>query len=158
MLYADSKDMLVLSSTIASCYYSCYTDGSTSPGSHGHPPFVCVCVCALVRVHACVKKESCNVTLTLTLTLTLTESAPQKTLHLCIHYWILMASFFWFVFYLSYFFVLLSCKELCLAGRDKYAYNTHLLSCEMFLVISVVCLVRVWSWFSCCCSSHLSSN
>jgi hypothetical protein len=36
ILYTDSQDMLVLSSTIASHYYNCCTDGSTSPGNHGH--------------------------------------------------------------------------------------------------------------------------
>jgi hypothetical protein len=29
--------MLVLSSTVASLYYNCCTDGSTSPGNYGYP-------------------------------------------------------------------------------------------------------------------------
>jgi hypothetical protein len=34
-VYADSRDMLVLSSTVASRYYNCCTDSSTSPGNYG---------------------------------------------------------------------------------------------------------------------------
>jgi hypothetical protein len=30
--------MLVLSSTVASGYYNCYTDGSSSLGNYGYPP------------------------------------------------------------------------------------------------------------------------
>jgi hypothetical protein len=33
----DSQDMLTPSSAIASRYYNCCTDGSTSPGNHGCP-------------------------------------------------------------------------------------------------------------------------
>jgi hypothetical protein len=29
--------VLVLSSTVTSCYYNCCTDGSTSPGNYGYP-------------------------------------------------------------------------------------------------------------------------
>jgi hypothetical protein len=34
-LYADSQDVLVLLFTVALRYYSCCTDGSTSPGNYG---------------------------------------------------------------------------------------------------------------------------
>jgi hypothetical protein len=37
ILYTDSKDMLILSSTVASRYYNCCTDGSFSPGNYGYP-------------------------------------------------------------------------------------------------------------------------
>jgi hypothetical protein len=37
ILCTDSQDMLVLSSTVASRYYNCCTDGSTSPGNYGYP-------------------------------------------------------------------------------------------------------------------------
>jgi hypothetical protein len=37
ILYTDSQDMLALSSTVASHYYNCCTDGSTSPGNYGYP-------------------------------------------------------------------------------------------------------------------------
>jgi hypothetical protein len=37
ILYTDSQDMLVLSYTVASCYYNCCTDGSTNPGRSGFP-------------------------------------------------------------------------------------------------------------------------
>jgi hypothetical protein len=33
----DSQNMLVLSITVASHYYNCCRDGSTSPGNHGYP-------------------------------------------------------------------------------------------------------------------------
>jgi hypothetical protein len=36
ILYTDSQDMLVLPSNVASCYYNCCTDGSTSPRNYGH--------------------------------------------------------------------------------------------------------------------------
>jgi hypothetical protein len=36
ILYTDSQDMLVLSSAVASRYYNCCTDGSTSPGNYGY--------------------------------------------------------------------------------------------------------------------------
>jgi hypothetical protein len=36
ILYIDSEDMLVLSSTIALHYYSCCTDSYTSPGNCGY--------------------------------------------------------------------------------------------------------------------------
>jgi hypothetical protein len=36
ILYIDSKDMLVLASTVASSYYNCCTDGNTSPGNYGY--------------------------------------------------------------------------------------------------------------------------
>jgi hypothetical protein len=36
ILYTDSQDMLVLSSTVASRYFNCYTDGSTHPGNYGY--------------------------------------------------------------------------------------------------------------------------
>jgi hypothetical protein len=35
------KILLVLSSIVASCYYNCCTNGSTSPGSYGYP-LVCI--------------------------------------------------------------------------------------------------------------------
>jgi hypothetical protein len=35
ILYTDSQDMLVLTSTVAS-HYNCCTDGSTSPGNYGY--------------------------------------------------------------------------------------------------------------------------
>jgi hypothetical protein len=35
-LNIDSQGMLVLSSTVASRYYNCCTDGSTSPGNYGY--------------------------------------------------------------------------------------------------------------------------
>jgi hypothetical protein len=35
ILYTDSQDMLVLSSTVAVRYYNCCTDGNTSPGNYG---------------------------------------------------------------------------------------------------------------------------
>jgi hypothetical protein len=34
IVYIDSQDKLVLSSTIASCYYNWYTDGSFSAGNY----------------------------------------------------------------------------------------------------------------------------
>jgi hypothetical protein len=34
ILYTGSQDMLVLSRTVASRYYNCCTDGSTSPGNY----------------------------------------------------------------------------------------------------------------------------
>jgi hypothetical protein len=37
ILYTDFHDMLVLSSTVASCYYNCCTYDSTSPGNNGSP-------------------------------------------------------------------------------------------------------------------------
>jgi hypothetical protein len=37
ILYTDFQDMLILSPTIASCYYNCCTDGSTSLGNYGYP-------------------------------------------------------------------------------------------------------------------------
>jgi hypothetical protein len=37
ILYSDCQDLLVLSSTVASRYYYCCTDGSTSPGKYGYP-------------------------------------------------------------------------------------------------------------------------
>jgi hypothetical protein len=37
MLYTDFKDMIVLSSTVATRYYNCYTDASSSPGNYGFP-------------------------------------------------------------------------------------------------------------------------
>jgi hypothetical protein len=33
----DSQDMLVLSTTIASCYYNCCTDGSSNPRNYAYP-------------------------------------------------------------------------------------------------------------------------
>jgi hypothetical protein len=36
ILCTDFKDMLVLPSTIASCYYNYRADGSTSPGNYGY--------------------------------------------------------------------------------------------------------------------------
>jgi hypothetical protein len=36
ILYSNSQDMLVLSSTILSPCYDCCTDGSTSPGNYGY--------------------------------------------------------------------------------------------------------------------------
>jgi hypothetical protein len=35
ILYADSQDMLILSFTVASCYYNCCTGGSRSPRKYG---------------------------------------------------------------------------------------------------------------------------
>jgi hypothetical protein len=40
ILDTDSKDMLVLSSTVVSCYYNCCTDGSTSPINYGYPSYM----------------------------------------------------------------------------------------------------------------------
>jgi hypothetical protein len=37
ILNTGSQDMLVLSSTVASCYYNCVTYGSTRPGNYGCP-------------------------------------------------------------------------------------------------------------------------
>jgi hypothetical protein len=37
ILHTDSQEMPVLSSTVASRYYNCYTDGSSSPGNCGYP-------------------------------------------------------------------------------------------------------------------------
>jgi hypothetical protein len=37
LLYTDSQDTLVLSSTVASRYYNWCTDGSISPGNYGNP-------------------------------------------------------------------------------------------------------------------------
>jgi hypothetical protein len=37
ILYTDSQDMLVLSSTVVSRYYNCCTDSSTSLGNYGYP-------------------------------------------------------------------------------------------------------------------------
>jgi hypothetical protein len=37
ILYTDSQDTLVLSSTVASRYYSCCTDGNHNPGNYGLP-------------------------------------------------------------------------------------------------------------------------
>jgi hypothetical protein len=34
IVYTDSQDILVLSSTIALRYYNCCTDGNTSPGNY----------------------------------------------------------------------------------------------------------------------------
>jgi hypothetical protein len=36
MLYPDSEGMLVLSSTVASCYYNCCIDSSTSSENFGY--------------------------------------------------------------------------------------------------------------------------
>jgi hypothetical protein len=36
IVYTDSQDMLVLSSTVALCYYNCCTDSSTNPGNYGY--------------------------------------------------------------------------------------------------------------------------
>jgi hypothetical protein len=36
MLYTNSQDMIVLSTTVASRYYNCCTNGSSSPGNCGH--------------------------------------------------------------------------------------------------------------------------
>jgi hypothetical protein len=40
ILYTDSQDMLILSSTIALRYYNCCTDGSTSHGNYGYPLYI----------------------------------------------------------------------------------------------------------------------
>jgi hypothetical protein len=37
ILYTDSQDMLVLSSTVASRYHKCCTEGIASPGNYGYP-------------------------------------------------------------------------------------------------------------------------
>jgi hypothetical protein len=41
ILYTDSQDVLVLSSTIAQRYYNCCIDGSTNPGNYAYPPRMC---------------------------------------------------------------------------------------------------------------------
>jgi hypothetical protein len=41
ILYTDSHDTIVLSSTVATCYYNCFKDGSTYPGNYGYPPHIC---------------------------------------------------------------------------------------------------------------------
>jgi hypothetical protein len=40
-LHTDSQDMLLLSSTISSRCYNCYTDGSTSPENYGYSQILC---------------------------------------------------------------------------------------------------------------------
>jgi hypothetical protein len=40
ILYTDSQNMLVLSTTIASRYYKCCTEYSTSPGNYEHLSYV----------------------------------------------------------------------------------------------------------------------
>jgi hypothetical protein len=45
ILYTDSQDMLVLSSTVASCYYNCCTYGSTSPENYRHPSYIAILIC-----------------------------------------------------------------------------------------------------------------
>jgi hypothetical protein len=40
ILYTVSEDMLLVSSTVASRYYNCYTDGSTCPRNYGCPLIV----------------------------------------------------------------------------------------------------------------------
>jgi hypothetical protein len=37
IFYTDSQDILELLFTVASSYYNCYADGSTSPGNYGYP-------------------------------------------------------------------------------------------------------------------------
>jgi hypothetical protein len=39
ILDTRSQDMLVLSSTVASRYYNCWIDGSTSPRNYGYPQY-----------------------------------------------------------------------------------------------------------------------
>jgi hypothetical protein len=45
LLSIHSKHMLVLSFTVASHYYNCYTDGSTNPGNYGYAIVIYVLVC-----------------------------------------------------------------------------------------------------------------
>jgi hypothetical protein len=40
ILYTESQDMLILSSTVASRYYKCCIEGSTSPGNYRSPSYV----------------------------------------------------------------------------------------------------------------------
>jgi hypothetical protein len=66
-LYTDSQDMLVLSSTGASCYYNCCTDGSTGPGNQCKRGLrilrflmsLCGILCAEVTV-CIISSESCS--------------------------------------------------------------------------------------------------
>jgi hypothetical protein len=46
----DSLGVPVLSSSVASRYYNCRTDGRTSPGNYGYS-LVCVCVCVYIHIY-----------------------------------------------------------------------------------------------------------
>jgi hypothetical protein len=49
ILYTDSQDMLVLSSTVVSRYYNCCADGSISPGNYGYLLFAVIADILYVR-------------------------------------------------------------------------------------------------------------